>query len=50
MMPIKMKNGIRVERYNGGIFLGLGFTWFTETALQVDLLLWSITIGRVYDI
>ena len=49
MMPIRFKNGIRVEKYRSGVFFGLGVTWFTEYALQIDLLFWSITIGRVYD-
>lgn len=44
-----MKLGIRVEPYAKGLFLGIGFTWFTETALQVDLLKWSIMIGKVYE-
>lgn len=49
MSPLKYKIGLRVEPYSQGVFLGLGFTWFTETALQIDLLFWSVTIGKVYD-
>lgn len=44
-----MKWGIRVEPYAKGLFLGIGFTWFVETALQIDMFTWSISIGRVHE-
>lgn len=49
MIPVDYKIGIRVEPYRKGVFLGLGFTWFTERAVQIDVLLWSISIGVVYN-
>ncbi len=49
MAEMKYKYGVRVEKA-ANIYVGLGFTWFTETALVVSLLRWDIYIGKVYDL
>ena len=41
---------VRVEPYVGGLYLGIGVTWFTEKAVTIDLLKWSISIGKIYNI